>query len=343
MSKNISNIINQVDVPEDISYENFRLLLEDLGKAFAAIEHERKVWYRRISPYFILDRRRLDIAIKRAEDSIKELRSFLFQKYVKTKNAEDTLDIIGKLSQLLEEAENVQKRKTRIETRMKLLEEEMRKNEQKIGLIQNKDELNELSKLQQRIRDLKRKVKYNLRHLQKPFRKMQSLAKRARVALPLDEARKLRQYIKTPFEALTTEEEGHPILKRILKKLDGAIRQGKLKLKTSRLRKARKQIDSILKKDSLANLHHQCLEAISKRKQLLTSETVAATQRELKQLQATLQNLQRQKESIESRRRVLEEKHERTLKKIETQKNELEKSIFELIDKMVHVVFTKAK
>lgn len=172
---------------------------------------------------------------------------------------------------------------------------------------------------------------------------MQSLAQRARVALPLDEARKLRRYIKTPFEALASEEEGHPILKRILKRVDGAIRQGKLKLKTSRLRKARKQIDSILKKDSLANLHHHCLEAISRRKQLLTSETVAATQRELKQLRATLQKLQKRKETIESRRSVLEEEHQRILKKMETQKDELEKSIFELTETKVQVVFHRSQ
>jgi len=112
MSKNIVNIIDQVAVPDDVSYENFRLLLGDLGKTFAAIERERRVWHRRISPYFILDRRRLDIAIKRAEDSTQELHSFLFQKYVKVKTAESTLDMVDKLSQLLEEAEDVQERKT---------------------------------------------------------------------------------------------------------------------------------------------------------------------------------------------------------------------------------------
>ncbi len=343
MSKNISGILNQVAVPDDISYENFRLLLGDLKKTFAAIEHERRVWYRQISPYFILDRRRLDIAIKRADDSIQELGSFLFQEYVKVKNVDDTLDTIDKLSQLLEEAEGVQKKISQRETRVKLLEGKVHENEQKIGLIQDQAELDQLSKLEQRIRDLKVKVKYNLRHLQKPFRKMQSLARRAQVALPPDEARKLQHYVKNPFEALASEEEGYPILKRILKKLDDAIRQDKLKLKTARLRKAREQMDGILKKDFLVYLHHDCLEAISKRKQLLTSEKVATTQEELEQLQATLQNLQKKKESIETRKRVLEEEHERTLKKIETQKNELEKSIVELIDKRVQVVFTKAK
>jgi hypothetical protein len=342
MSKNILDIINQVAVPENLSYENFRLLLRDLEKAFAAIEYERRVWYRRISPYFILDRRRLDIAIKRAKDSIQELHGFLFQKYAKVKTVENTLAMIDRLLQLLERAESVRKQKTQIETRIKLLEGNIQENEQKIGLIRGKAELNELSKLEQRIRDLKEKVKYNLRHLQKPFYKMRSLARSARVALPPDEARKLEQYMSNPFEALTSEGEGHPILKRILRRVDDAIRQGKLRLKTARLRKAREQIDGILKKDSLVNLHHDCLEAISKRKQLLTSETVAATQRELEQLQAALQKLRKQKEYIESRRRILEEEHQRTSKKIEIQKNELEKSIFVLTDKRVQVVLTKA-
>ncbi len=343
MSKNVSDIINQVAVPDDISYENFRLLLGDLGKTFAAIEHERRVWYRRISPYFILDRRRLDIAIKRAEDSTQELHSFLFQKYVKVKTAESTLDMVDKLSQLLEEAEDVQKRKTQTEKRLRLLEERILENERKTGLTQDKAELSELSKVEQRIRDLKVKVKYNLRHLQKPFYKMQSLARRGQVALPPNEARKIQQYRKNPFEALSNEEEGYPILKRLVERLDDAIHQGKLKLKTARLRKAREQIDGILKKDSLVNLHHNCLEAISKKRQLSRSETVTTTQEELEELKVALQDLQKQKESIESRRRVLEEEHQRTLKKIETQKNELEKSIFELVDKEVQVVLTKAK
>jgi len=340
MSKNIADIINQVAVPDDISYLNLRSLIGDLEKTFAAIEHERRVWYRRISPYFILDRRRLDIAIKRAEDSIKELRSFLSEKYVDLDTAENTLGMIDKLSQLIEEAKNVQKRETQRETSIKLLKEKIRENEQKIRLIKDKAELNELSKLEQRIRDLKVKVKYNLRHLQKPFYKMQSLARRGQVALPPDEARKLQQYRKNPFEALSSEEGGYPILKRLVQRLDEAIRQEKMKLKTARLRKAREQIDGILKKDSLLTLHHNCLEAISKKKQLTTSDAVAATQRELEQLQSTLRKLQKQKESIESRIRFLKEEHQKISRKIETMKYELEKSIFELIDKRVQVVLT---
>jgi predicted nucleic acid-binding Zn-ribbon protein len=339
MSKNISNIISQVVISDDISYENFRLLLVDLKKAFAAIEYERRVWYPRISPYFILDRRKLDITIKRAEDSIRELRSFLFQKYVKAKTAENTLTVIDKLSQQLEEAETIQKRRRQTETSIKLLEKRIQENEHKIGLIQNKAELNELSSLEDKIRDLREKVKYNLRHLQKPFYKMKNLARSSQVALPPDEARKLEQYMNDPFEALISEEEGHPMLKRILQRVDDAIRSGKLKLKAARLRKAREQIDNIFKKDSLNPLQHECKVTISKRKQLLTSQTVATTRRELEQLQALLQNLKREKKSIDSKMRSLGEEYQKMLERIEIQKSKLEKSVFKLTGKRIQVIF----
>ncbi len=341
MSKNISKMVNQVAVPEEMSYENFQILLGDLEKTLASIKHERRVWDRRISPYFILDRRRLDIAIKRAEDSIQDLHSFLFQKYSKVKNVENTVAMIARLSQLLEEAEQIRKRKTRIEKRMKLVEEKILENEQKLGSIQDQAELDQLEALDQRIKDLRQKVKRNLRHLQKPFYKTQSLVRRGEVALPPDEVHKLQQYMKNPFEALGSEEEGHPVLKRILQKVDDAIRRGTLKLKASRLRKAKEQIDNILKRDSLANLHRDCLEVTSKKKRLLKSEKVSATQDKMEQFHATLQNLHKKKESVESRLGVLEEKHQRVLKKVETQKDELEKSIFKLTDKKVQTVLAK--
>ncbi|MCZ2856757.1 MAG: hypothetical protein O2U62_06655 [Candidatus Bathyarchaeota archaeon] len=342
MSKNISDIINRIAVPDNVSIENIQSLAEDLEKSFAAIEQERRTWYRRISPYFILDRRRLDISIKRTEDSIRELRSFLLSEYVDVETAKNLSDDIDKLSQLLENAEKRQRLINKIETRLNLHEEKIRKENQKIGLITDKTELDELAELEQRIIELGAKVKHSLRHLRKPFYKMQSLALRSQVALPPDEVRKLKQYMNNPFEALVSEEYGHPVLKRILQKLDDTMVRGKLKLKTTRFRKAQKQMDGILRKNSLFNLHRDCLAVVSRKRQLSASQTVTATQKEVDQLQTVLQKLQTQKESLESRRRVLKEEHQRILKKIESQKNELEKSILELVDKTVQVVLTKA-
>jgi hypothetical protein len=167
---------------------------------------------------------------------------------------------------------------------------------------------------------------------------LQSLARSAQVALPPEEAKKLEKYLDDPFEAITSEKEGYPILKRILQRVNNAIRQGKLKLKPARLRKAQDQMESILKKDVLNPLQRNCIEAVLRRNQLLISETVTTTQKELEHLQTLLQDLQRERESADSKRKSLIEEHKRLLEKIETQKNELEKSIFKIMGKRIQVV-----
>lgn len=338
MSKNILNIIDQIVVPNEVSYENFTMLLKDLEKALAAIIYEKRAWYPRISPYFILDRKKLDIATKRIEDSIHELHNFLLQKYVKAKTAENMLKMADRLSQLREKALNFQKQKIQTETRIKSLKDKMREIQQRIGSTKDVAELNELTRVEREINDLREKVKYNLRHLQKPFYKLQSLARSAQVALPPEEARKLEQYMNDPFEALTSEEKGHPLLKRILQRIDNAIRQGKLKLKPARLRKARQQMENILKNNTLNLLQHNCIEATLRREQLVTSEKITSTQKELKYLQVTLQNLQKEKEAADLKMKSLEEEYQKLLEKIENQKSKLEKSVFRLIGKRIHVI-----
>jgi hypothetical protein len=121
--------------------------------------------------------------------------------------------------------------------------------------------------------------------------------------------------------------------------MDDAIDNGKLKLKSSRLRKAKDQIDSVLNKDSLAPLHQNCKEILSQRQQLLTSGIIAKSRGELTQLQEGLKGLLKRKELVDSRRAVLENEIRKTLEKIDEQKKELEKAILELTGKSVQINF----
>jgi multidrug efflux pump subunit AcrA (membrane-fusion protein) len=128
------------------------------------------------------------------------------------------------------------------------------------------------------------------------------------------------------------------MLKKILQKMDDAITQGKLKLKKSRLRKAKDQINDILHKDTLLSLHKSCKEALSKKQQLSTSGTITKSRNELAQLQKNLRDLQKRKELLDSRGAVLERKIKETFGKIEDQKRELEKIVLELTNEKVQVL-----
>jgi len=342
-SQRLSEMLKTVKVPEKVNYESLHSLNNDLEKTVTATVQLRAEAYPYITPYFIFDRRRLDVTLKRLIDIQKELHNFLITKYTKAKIVEDASFAIDRLSQTINQADETQKQHQLMEHREKSLQQELMKTQQKIANIQSRAELIELMRAEERIRDLRENVKHNLRYLQKPFFKLQSLARSGNIAIPVDEAKKLGEYLTDPFEALATEEEGQPTLKNILRKVDEAITQGKLKLKSTRLKKAQDQIDDVLNKATLNTLHKNCIEARSQRKQLLTSGVVATFQNELAGLQEELRQLQRENELTSSRVKALEDEHKKLLEKIENERKKLEKDVFQLIGKNIQVVFSQTK
>jgi hypothetical protein len=339
LAKNFSEMIGKVTIPDEISSESLHVVCEYLEKILATMGRERWKWFPVISPYFIIDRRRFDITLKRATDSLKELRDFSSDQYAKAETIEKAFLMIEKLRQLLMGLGEAEERMRKTEMTSRALEKKIVENQQKITSIQSKSEVVELVQINEEIEELGKKVKHNLRYLQKPFIKFQTLARGSGYPFPPDELEKLGEYLSNPFEAFTTEPEGYPTLKRILQKMEDAIAQGKLKLKSSRLRKAKDQIDSVLNKDSLAPLHQNCKEILSQRQQLLTSGIIAKSGSEMTQLQEGLKDLLKRKELGDSRGAVLENEIRKTLEKIDEQKKELEKAILELTGKSVQINF----
>ena len=338
LARNISEMIDEVIIPDEISQESLHTFCEELGKTLTKVGRERWKWFPVISPYFIIDRRRFDVASKRAVDSLQELRSFSSEEYAKAGTVENAFSIIDKLHQSLGELAEIEERKKKRELRRGALENKIAENQLKITAVQGQSEIVELGQIDEKIEELEEKVKHTLRHLQKPFLKFQSLVQSPSYSLFLDATRKLGEYLSNPFEALATEEEGYPMLRRVLQKMDDAIAQGKLKLKKSRLRKAKDQIDNILYKNTLLSLHQSCKEAFSKKRHLSASGTITKSRNKLAQLQKNLRDQQKRKKLLDYRRAVLERKIKESLKKIEDQKNELEKIVLELTNKKVQIL-----
>ena len=338
LARKISEMIEEVAIPDEVSQETLDTLCEELGKTLTKVIRERGKWFPVISPYFIINRRRFDVALKKATDSLEEIRSFSSDSYARAKAVEDAFSMIDKLNQSLGELEKVESRKKKMELRKEVFEKRAEKNQEKITGIQDQSEIVELSEINEELEELKKEVKHSLRYLQKPFLKFQSLVLSSSYSLFLDETKKLGEYLSTPFEALATEEEGYPMLKKILQKMDDAFVQGKLKLKKSRLRKAKDQINDVLHKDTLLSLHQSCKDAMSKKRHLSTSGIITKSRNELAKLQKNLRTLQKRKELLDSRNAILERKIKENFEKIEDQKRELEKIVLELTNKKVHVL-----
>lgn len=337
-AQNLTETVKAVTVPENLSYEELHTLCGNLEKMVASSEQLRRGAYPYISPYFIFDRRRLDVSLKRLYDITKELRGFLTTKYAKAKMVEDAHSLVDKLLQTINETKHNQEKRKSTDERWRTLENEMIEVQQKIAQIETEAELTQVKELNRRIEELRGNVKHSLHYLQKPFFKLQSLARTGGVAIPLDEMNKLGDYLSDPYMALTTEEDGYSILKSILRRLEATIAQNKLKLKSSRLRKAQDQINSILSKDSLGQLQKDCKEAFSQRKKLLGSEAMAAFQNQLAQLKSQFGELKKESEFVSSRVKVLREEQDKLQDRTGYLKKEMEESIFQLTDKKVQIV-----
>jgi len=333
-----SDLIEEVTIPEEISGKSLNQTSEQIEKTLKTIGKERTKWFRAIAPYFIMSRRRFDVALKRADDSFRNLTDFLSEEYAKAESAESVSSRIEELRQSLTEIGESEKAKEARKQKKELIEKNIAKNQQKVQAIQTKGEVVELAQLNERIEELTDTVKHDLRHLQKPLLKFQTLVNSPGYSLFPEATKKLDEYLTNPFEALATEKEGYPLLRSILQKIDAALDNKKLKLKPSRLRKAKDQIDSILNKTALASLHQNCSEALSKKNELSTSGTISESRDERARLHNRLKDLQKRKRLLEARDARFEKQHKEARMRVDEQKRALEKIVSDLSDKNVQIL-----
>ncbi len=333
-----SDLIEEVTIPEEISGKSLHQTCEQIEKTLKTVIKEKTKWFRAISPYFIISRRRFEVSLKRADDSFRDLADFVSEEYAKAESAEGVSSKLEELRQSLAELEKYERSKEARKKKRELLEKNIAKAHQKVQAIQTKNEVVELTQINKKIEELTDTVKHELRHLQKPLLKFQTLVNSPGYSLFPEATQKLDEYLMNPFEALATEKEGYPLLRSILQKIDASLDNKKMKLKPSRMRKAKDQISSILNKAALATLHQNCIEAINKKRALSTSGTISEARDEKSRLQNRLKELQTQKRLLEARDARFEKQHKEAGTKVEEQKRALENIVSDLSDKNVQLL-----
>jgi hypothetical protein len=329
--------LKQLKIPDKISYDSFVKFTQETQKAFLVTDVDIRNWFPRISPFFIMDRRKFLAIFDKSKETLKELQGFVAREYVKTKTLEETFQLAEKLQVLENQLTNSKDQKRNAESERALLGREIAETQRGMADLKSKGNMSQLSHASAEIEALSSEVKQSLQHLQKPFIKLQALSLHGGGSgLTLDELGKLNEYLENPFSALATEEAGYPCLKEILQKLDRSM-SDKLKLKPEKERKARQAIDNILRKDSLAGLYEKCTKVSTLRNQLSTSAEVTETQQGLSKLQERLDNLCRRKGIVESEENVLERAQSELTEKMRHHKSEIERNILSFMNRRVHI------
>ncbi len=330
--------IKKVAFPDQVSYDSLNKFAQETQKVFMVTDIDIKNWFPRISPFFIMDRRKFLTVHEKAKESLAALNDFLTKEYFKTKTLEDTFQLISELHDMERRLSEIEAEKNNIKNERLPLEEEMAKLQQKTAKLKGEGPVDELFLVEAEIEKINKELKHALRHLQKPFKKMQALALyRGGAGLTPDERNSLDQYMHRPFKACATEEAGYPLLKQILQKMMRLMDEGKLKLKSDKKRKAERDITGILKRDSLGKLYKRCSEVAMRERQILNSAKMEETKQNLSMFQEQSKQLQARLARVKALEAVKERAYNQITIRINSHKKTIEKNIYEALDQKIQL------
>jgi hypothetical protein len=324
--------------PEQVSYDSLSKYTQETQKVFLVTEIDIKNWFPRISPFFIMDRRKFLAIYERAKQAYNTLNDYVTKEYVKTKTLEEALSQLDDLKNQEKQLAALAEDQVSIKNERVPLEQEIAELEQKIEELKNKGPIDKLNLVNAEIENLSAELKNTLRHLQKPFIKMQALATSGGGGgITPDELKKINEYLDAPFEALVSEQPSYPVLKEILAKLEGMMEKDTLKLKADKARKAEQTGKDILHNNALMNLQIRCVEMATNRDQLVASSKMDETKRSLSQYQEQVDQLKARKTSIESHETVKRNVHQETVDKVSNLKRAIERNVAAAIDKKIQI------
>jgi hypothetical protein len=330
--------LRKINAPEQTTYESINRYLQECQKIIFVTDIDIKNWFPRISPFFIMDRRKFLAVHERAKQAHIALNDFVNKDYIKIKTLEETTQLVNELQTLETQLVCLKDDKENIKNQRISIEHEIAELEQKIIELKSKGPIDKLNLVNTEIESLSNELKHMIRHLQKPFIKMSALATMGGGGgITPDELKKINQYLDSPFDGLTSEQSAYPFLKEILRKLENLIARDELKLKPEKQRKAEQTIREILNSDCLAKLQIRCLEMAINREQLLASSKMDEMKKNIAQYQQQVDQIKARKASIETHETVKENASNETADKINNLKRTIEKNISNSIEQKIQI------
>ena len=322
--------------PEEVSYDSINHYAQETQKSLMVTEIDIKNWFPRISPFFIMDRRKFLQAYEKTKQASNSLNDYVTKEYVKTKTLEEALSQLNDLQNIEKHLASLQEDKENIKSEREPIEDEISELEQKITELTTTGPVDKLNLVNAEIENLTNEVKNELRHLQKPFIKMQALATSGGGGgITPDELQKINQYLDNPLEALVSEKPGYPELKEILEKMQGMLKKDTLKLKPDKQRKAEQLARELLKDESLLKMQVRCTEMSTRRNQLVESAKMDEIKQKIAAYQDQLEQLRVRKTSVEIHETEKKNSYNQTVDKVSNLKRTIERNVAAALDKRI--------
>ncbi|MBE3116837.1 hypothetical protein IMZ68_06490, partial [Candidatus Bathyarchaeota archaeon] len=146
--------LKKLNPPEQISYDNLSKYTQETQKIILVTDIDIKNWFPRISPFFIMDRRKFLTVHERAKQSFNTLNDFVTKEYVKTKTLEETFQLISELQALERQTIEIQAEISSIRNERLPIEKEIAELELKIADLKSAGPIGQLNQVTVEIESL---------------------------------------------------------------------------------------------------------------------------------------------------------------------------------------------
>ena len=127
------------------SYDTLSKYAQEIQKIFLVIDIDIKNWFPRISPFFIMDRRKFLAIYERSKIAYQTLNDFLTKEYIKTKTFEEAFQLLNEVQNIQKQMVIVGEEKEQIKNERIPVEKEIAELEQKIDDLKTKGPIDKLN------------------------------------------------------------------------------------------------------------------------------------------------------------------------------------------------------
>jgi hypothetical protein len=328
--------LDKLSAPEQVTYDTLSKYASETQKTLIVTEIDVKNWFPRISPFFIMDRRKFLTVYEKSKQVFNTLNEFVTKEYVKTKTLEETFQMINELQGLETKHIHLKTEIEGIKKELTPIDQEIAGLEQKTGQLKTAGPIDELNLVNNEIEALSNDLKNTLRHLQKPFIKMQAMATSGGGGgITPDQLKMIELYLDKPVEALVAEENNYLTLREILEKLAIMLKEDTLNLKSDKARKAEQSILDFNSNNLLVSSQEKAKALSTRKEQLLASAHMDEIKRNISVFQEQVDLLKAKKTSVEAHEAVKAHEYNDSMVEIGNRKRAIERNISTALTKKV--------
>ncbi len=324
----IQGELKKADIPtkEQITHADLKKVFDFLSAFFNVYNETGKKFGPKIGEQFKTELKMIQASMIRVFKQNGDLDRFIRQKYGEAKDAEELVEKIKRIDELINKYQDDRKKIADLTASTEKLKADLANLERELLDLEH-DPL--VSEEQQLFRDenrLKQEIQLELSKIKKSAKKFEKALETGSIEPRYITKKDIKEYLRNLFESLIADGPAYPKLHAILENLSGSLDE-ELQLKDDKKEKAFDIITEIKDKNSLTPLITGYLKAIDDRKDISkkiqgkgTSERIAAVKQKISDV--TVQKSHAEADLAHEKENVVN-----SLNKMKTQKESLEKDV----------------